>query len=257
MDPFTSHSAQSQLSVDIPLGIQGSGSDIRCLMPKYGFISERKFILREVIRLKEINFSFDDLEYNCSAKSAFLPKSRLQVYFLENERMFGELNNLLFKSKNGRYLPDNDLRFSFYSLASLMMLPNLFWFPDLIICNGWTSSLVPFYLEKLNKHNKNFSKIKTIYLTSSLNEEISLDLSNLFKNSETFSEIKSLNFNELGCLKADATIILNNEKQISSKLMKSKIFKSSSNCSIVNIKNEENDSMLLLDEVEKVIKSLK
>ena len=101
MEPFASVSNLAQLSVDIPLGLQEKGNDVRCLMPKYGFISERKYILREVIRLKEILFDFDERSYECSAKSAFLPKSRLQVYFLENKEQFDDLNNLLFKSKNG------------------------------------------------------------------------------------------------------------------------------------------------------------
>ena len=54
MEPFASVSNLANLSVDIPLGLQDQGNDVRCLMPKYGFISERKYILREVIRLKEI-----------------------------------------------------------------------------------------------------------------------------------------------------------------------------------------------------------
>ena len=78
---------------------------------------------------------------------------------------------MLFKSKNGRFLPDNDIRFAFYSLAAIKMLPNLFWFPNVIICNGWTSALVPFLLKKLSEKNKDLTKIKTIYLTNSLNKE--------------------------------------------------------------------------------------
>ncbi len=193
MEPFASVSNLANLSVDIPLGLQEQGNDVRCLMPKYGFISERKYILREVIRLKEILFNYDDIDYECSAKSAFLPKSRLQVYFLENEEKFGELNNLLFKSKNGRFLPDNDIRFAFYSLAAIKMLPNLFWFPNVVICNGWTSALVPFLIKKLAENDKDLSKIKTIYLTNSLNKDVLFDSSNLQFNIETKKEIKSYN----------------------------------------------------------------
>ena len=100
MEPFASTSSFSDYSSDIPLNLQGQGNDVRCLMPKYGFISERKYILREVIRLKEIPFHFHGSDMICSAKSAFLPKSRLQVYFLEQKEFFGDLNNLLYKSKN-------------------------------------------------------------------------------------------------------------------------------------------------------------
>ena len=93
MEPFASASCLSNHSSDIPLHLQDQGNDVRCLMPKYGFISERKYILREVIRLKEIPFHFHGSDIICSAKSAFLPKSRLQVYFLEQKEFFGDLNN--------------------------------------------------------------------------------------------------------------------------------------------------------------------
>ena len=256
MEPFASVSNLANISVEIPLGLQEKGNDIRCLMPKYGFISERKYILREVIRLKEILFDFEDHKYECSAKSAFLPKSRLQVYFLENEEIFGDLNNLLFKSKNGRFLADNDLRFTFYSLAAIKMLPNLFWFPNVIICNGWTSALVPFLIKKLAKDDKDLNKIKTIYLTNSLNKDIIFDHSNLSFNSETLKEIKSLNLNQLGCSYADATIIIDDEEKVSGNIMKSKIFKDSKTCSSVDLTKSEGDYSALLDEIERVIKSL-
>ena len=39
-----------------------------------------------------------------SAKSGFIPKTRVQVYFLEDEHWFQPLTNLLYKAKNGRIL---------------------------------------------------------------------------------------------------------------------------------------------------------
>ena len=256
MEPFASVSNQGNLSIEMPLGLQEKGNDVRCLMPKYGFISERKYILREVIRLKEILFDYEDKSYECSAKSAFLPKSRLQVYFLENEEQFGDLNNLLFKSKNGRFLTDNDKRFAFYSLAAIKILPNLFWFPNVIICNGWTSALVPFLIKKMSGIDKNLAKIKTIFLTSSMNKDIIFDHSNLPFNSETLKELKSLNLNQVGCAYADATIIVNDEEKISGKIMKSKVFKDSKTLSSVNLLKSESSNYALLDEIERVIKNL-
>ena len=190
MDPFASVSPLSDLSVKVPLGLQEKGNDVRCLMPKYGFISERKYILREVIRLREILFDFDGVDYECSAKSAFLPKSRLQVYFLENEDVFGDLNNLLYKAKNGRFLNDNDKRFATYCLAAIKMLPNLFWYPNVIICSGWTSALIPMLVKILAKDDKDLAKIKTVYIASSLNEDIIFNPEHLGFNEGTFSPLE-------------------------------------------------------------------
>ena len=108
--PFASVSSLGTFCTAVPTLLQELGHDIRTILPKYGFISERKYILREVIRLREIPFSFCGEEEIASAKSAFIPKTRVQVYFLESEEWFKPLNNLLYKSKNGRVLMDNAKR---------------------------------------------------------------------------------------------------------------------------------------------------
>ena len=91
--PFANVTSLAMFSTRVPLALQEKGHDIRTIIPKYGYVSERKYILREVIRLKEIPFHFHGSDIVCSAKSAFLPKSRLQVYFLEEKGFFGDLNN--------------------------------------------------------------------------------------------------------------------------------------------------------------------
>ena len=172
------------------------------------------------------------------------------------EEQFDDLNNLLFKSKNGRFLPDNDSRFAIYSLAAIKMLPNLFWFPNIIVCNGWTSALVPFILKKLAKSNKELSKIKTIYITNSLNKDVLFDHSNLPFNTETLNELKPYNLNQIGCANANATIIVDDEEKVYGNLMKTKIYKDSKSCSHVDITKSDGNSSLLLDEIEKVIKTI-
>ena len=57
--PFADTSILGNYSVHVPLTLQTMGHDIRTMIPKYGFVSERKYILREVIRLREIQFEFD------------------------------------------------------------------------------------------------------------------------------------------------------------------------------------------------------
>ena len=64
--PFANVSNIAPFSTAVPTLLQELGHDIRTILPKYGFISERKYILREVIRLKEILFNYDDIDYECS-----------------------------------------------------------------------------------------------------------------------------------------------------------------------------------------------
>ena len=56
--PFANVSNLAEFSTFVPYKLQDLGHDIRTVLPKYGFISERKYILREVIRLREIPFQF-------------------------------------------------------------------------------------------------------------------------------------------------------------------------------------------------------
>ena len=134
------------------------------------------------------------------------------------------------------------------------MLPNLFWFPNVIICNGWTSALVPFLIKKLAENDKDLSKIKTIYSTNSLNKDVLFDSSNLPFNIETKKEIKSYNLNQIGCAYADATIVVDDEEKVSGNIMKSNIFKNSKSCSTVDLTKSDGDSSALLDEIEKVLR---
>ena len=122
--------------------------DIRLLKPKYGFISERKYILREVIRLKDMAVEFNDKERLMNIKSAFIPETRVQVYFLEDEEYFKPLPQLLYKAKNGRILSDNDVRFALFAQVALYTLKKLYWKPDIIICNDWQMSFVPQLLKE-------------------------------------------------------------------------------------------------------------
>ena len=83
------------------------------------------------------------------------------------------------------------------------------------------------------------------------------DKKNLGLEKETISPIKSLNLNQIGCMYADRTIIVNTEgNNISSKLMKLKVFKDSKSCSLVDLKGGDDiDYTPLFDAVDNAIKT--
>lgn len=186
--PFADTSHLGQYSVNIPLALQTIGHDVRTMIPKYGFVSERKYILREVIRLREIPFEFDGEDVLTSAKSAFIPKTRVQVYFLENEPWFKSLTNLLYKAKNGRVLPDNDARYAYFSKAAIATLPHLFWKPDVIICNGWQSAFVPLIYQQIYDAKEFYGGIKTVLTVHSVDEYCDFSRSTYAKAGVTIPE---------------------------------------------------------------------
>ena len=147
----------------------GEDYDIRISQPKYGFISERKYILREVIRLKEVPIKFDGNERIMSIKSAFIPNTRVQVYFLLDNDYYFDINPLIYKSKNGHINKNNFENFSLFCLSLLESFKKLFWYPDIIICNDWQTSILPILLKNNYSENEKYKNIKTINFIHSIN----------------------------------------------------------------------------------------
>ena len=180
--PFANTSSLAEFSAKVPLLLQDKEHDIRTIIPKYGYVSERKYILREVIRLREIPFEFGKENIITSAKSAFIPKTRVQVYFLEDTKRFKPLTNLIYKAKNGRLLSDLHDRFAFFSKASLAILPHLFWKPDIMWCNNWQSALVPAFYKQHYQQDSFYSNIKSVLVVHNYEQEY-LDIEKgLFSN---------------------------------------------------------------------------
>ena len=154
--------------------------DIRISQPKYGFISERKYILREVIRLKEVPVHFDGQDRTLSIKSAFIPNTRVQVYFVLDKEYFSTVNPLIYKSKNGQFIKNNFERYSLFCLSLLESFKKLFWYPDIIICNDWQTSILPILLNQKYSDNDNYNKIKTINFIHSIANDRKIE-SDFFK----------------------------------------------------------------------------
>ena len=155
--------------------------DIRISQPKYGFISERKYILREVIRLKEVPVTFNNTERTLSIKSAFIPGTRVQVYFVLDKDYFAKINPLIYKSKNGQFIKDNFQRYSLFCLALLESFKKLFWYPDIIITNDWQTSMLPHILKNKFSDDENYNKIKTVNFIHSVDNNRKID-SNYYEN---------------------------------------------------------------------------
>ena len=228
--PFANVSTLAGFSTHVPFKLQDSGHDIRTVLPKYGFVSERKYILREVIRLREIPFEFSGEEVIASAKSGFIPKTRVQVYFLEDEYWFKPLTNLLYKSKNGRVLIDNPKRYAYFSKAVIATLPHLFWVPDIFVCNGWQSALIPsIYKQDYEGVSEFYNNIKTVLVIHNLDEYSVVEKSDLLDiGIEIHPNIKGnkLNIYDVASYSADAILVIDRPgNKISTKLLNKSAFK--------------------------------
>ena len=261
--PFANVTSLADFSTKVPLFLQEKGHDIRTIIPKYGYVSERKYILREVIRLREIPFEFKGENQVASAKSAFIPKTRVQVYFLEDDYWFKPLSNLVYKSKNGRVLADNPERYGFFAKSVLATLPHLFWTPDIFICNGWQSAMVPGMFKKhYDGINQFYKNIKTVMVIHDLNAfslmpRKDLELAEVPIDKSLKGD--NLNIYDVASFEADAIIIFDKpSKNISKKLLKQPgISKNKNKVSLINwSSDEEPDYIAITNEIDQVIKKL-
>jgi len=219
--------------------------DIRVSQPKYGYVSERKYILREVIRLKDIPVVFNNKQHIINMKSSFIPETRVQVYFMENNPFYKPLPDLIYKARNGRVFSNIDERFAFFSMAALDTLTSLFWAPDVFICNDWQTSFIPTLLQEKFIKEDFYSSMKSVYIIHSVN--------NYRKYSKSTYDMLGITPNQPGTLvdnhimaieNSDLTIAINYESsQLMNKLKKqNKLYKAfeSNNSLIIDIPNKTN-----------------
>jgi starch synthase len=138
-----------------------SGFEVRCIMPRFGVINERRHRLHEVVRLSGINVSLDNDDYPIQIKVASLPNARLQVYFLDNEDFFKR--KFVFHDEQEQWFGDNALRTIFFCKGALETVKKFGWPPDIIHCSGWMTGLIPMYLNTAYKKEPVFSNCKLIY----------------------------------------------------------------------------------------------
>ena len=156
-----------------------SGLEVRCIMPRFGVINERRHKLHEVVRLSGINVSVGGDDYPLMIKVASLPNARLQVYFLDNEDFFKRKN--IFTDENEKWYDDNGLRTAVFCKGALETVKKFGWPPDLIHCSGWMTGLIPMFIKTAYKKEPVFSNSKVIYTIgqNTFKEKLGSDFSKL------------------------------------------------------------------------------
>jgi len=135
--------------------------EVRCIMPRFGVINERRHRLHEVVRLSGINVSIDDDDYPLIIKVASLPNARLQVYFLDNEDYFKR--KCIFTDENDKWFDDNAIRTVLFCKGALETVKKFGWPPDIIHCSGWMTGLIPMFIKTVYKKEPVFSHSKVVY----------------------------------------------------------------------------------------------
>ena len=167
--------------------------EVRCIMPRFGVINERRHRLHEVVRLSGINVSIDNEDYPLMIKVASLPNARLQVYFLDNEDFFKRKS--IFTDEKDVWFEDNGLRSVLFCKGALETVKKFGWPPDVIHCSGWMSGLIPMFIKTAYKKEPVFSNSKTVFTigNNTFSDKLGSDFSKLATINENITK-KELEF---------------------------------------------------------------
>ncbi len=170
VSPFAIAGGLADVTSALPKALKGFNHEVRLIIPKYKFINERKYVLREVIRLREIPVTINGKTEIASVKSAFLPDSKVQIYLVDVGGFFNR-SGIYIDPKTKKPYPDNAERFAYFSKAALETLKILSWQPDIIHCNDWQTSFVPVYIKTVYQNDPFMQGIKTIFTIHNLTEQ--------------------------------------------------------------------------------------
>jgi starch synthase len=212
MSPYLELTEFSEIVNRLAIKANENGFEVRCIMPRFGIINERRHRLHEVVRLSGINVSVDNDDYPLQIKVASLPNARLQVYFLDNEDLFKR--KFIFHDEQENWFDDNALRTVFFCKGALETVKKFGWPPDIIHCSGWMTGLVPLYLKTIYKKEPVFAHSKVIYTigSTSFKEKLGPDFSKLIningllkdKELECYKEATNIAIMKGGASYADA-----------------------------------------------------
>ncbi|MBR1784313.1 MAG: glycogen/starch synthase [Bacteroidales bacterium] len=158
--PFSSESELAAMGRYLPAKMQETGREIRVFMPKFAGVAERKHQLHEVIRLSGMNLILNNCDHQLIIKVGSIPSARMQVYFIDNDEYFAGVESPL--EADGTTRPDCDEQLLFFGRGSLEAVRKLAWQPHLVNFGGWFTSMIPFYMRRINKENAFFSGTKMV-----------------------------------------------------------------------------------------------
>jgi len=212
--PFLKASELADLCYAHSLGTREVGHDIRVMMPKYGYISERKNRIHEINRLRDIPIPVGPEAYPATVKSSSInnPRVKVQAYITTNVNFLDARKGALADNTTGKEFADNDERFIFYNRTVMESCQLLGWFPDIIQCVGWQTALVPAFARTL--YANEFKKTKIIQTITSFEEQGVFPLGSLKKTGLPEAALAAaryknkMNFLRAGIAYADAITTL-------------------------------------------------
>lgn len=170
--PFIKSGGLADVIGSLPQELSKLGNDVKLFIPGYSKIAWKEFKSYPVI--EKLVVTVNNKNYHARVKKVKLPKSKVEIYFIESTDFF-DRKKLYVDPATGLDYKDNDLRFIFFVKAIFELVKHLEWPPDIIHAHDWQAGLLPVYLKTIFKDDPFFKNTKSVLTIHNLSYQGTFD----------------------------------------------------------------------------------
>jgi starch synthase len=144
--PYAKTGGLGDVAGALPLALAARGHDVRVVLPRYRSVMKFPATKLPV----PLGVPLGDGEAWAAVWETRLKSSAARVYFLEQNELFDRAG--IYNDAHGDF-GDNLARFTFLSRGALKLCGYLGWTPDVVHVHDWPTSLVPIYLNTIERES--------------------------------------------------------------------------------------------------------
>ena len=147
--PFCKTGGLADVAGSLPPALAAAGAEVAVVLPLYQRVREKFGDQLELVCHEYIDLAWR----TCYCGLLRVRQDGVTWYFIDNEQYFlrGQLYGY----------DDDGERFGFFSRAVVKMLDHMDFWPDVIHCNDWQTSLIPVYLKDEGVRDDRYFAIRT------------------------------------------------------------------------------------------------
>lgn len=157
-EPFVKTGGLADVVGSLPKALQESGHEVIVILPYYGSIKRKNIKTTTFFKSMGVWMGAGIQEW-CTVRKA-VADNEVPVFFIEFDRYF-DRKGLYCDSMNNDYA-DNAARFAFFSKASLQLLKDMSFLPDVIHAHDWQTAPVCAYMKTWNWEGSGIDKAAAV-----------------------------------------------------------------------------------------------
>jgi starch synthase len=153
--PFSKTGGLADVSSALTKYLHSTGHDVRLFTPLYSSIDRKRFPMRPVEGLQDIEVLVGPHRYVVSVMTAQLPGSTAAVYLIDCPALYARAT---------LYTPDPDehLRFLAFTRAAFICCQRMQWSPEILHCNDWHTAFAPLFLKAAYDWDRLFAGTRSV-----------------------------------------------------------------------------------------------